>query len=282
MVVVTWNVQWCRGIDGRVDPARTARVARALADFDVLCLQEVAVNFPGLLGSHGEDEMAELSAALPGYLPIFGVATDLNDGRGGRRQFGNAIFSRLPVLQVFRHTLPWPADATVPSMQRLALEAVVAAKSGPLRVISTHLEYYSPAQRAAQEEALLRRHEEACAHARAPRAADERPGGSFDIAPRPASAIVCGDFNFKPDDPDYARITAPLAPGVPRLVDAWSVAHPGEAHAPTVGVYEETWPVYCCDFVFVTEDLVPRVRAMTVDSTTDASDHQPVILELAD
>jgi endonuclease/exonuclease/phosphatase family metal-dependent hydrolase len=282
MVVVTWNVQWCRGIDGRVDPARTARVARALADFDVLCLQEVAVNFPGLLGSHGEDEMAELSAALPGYLPIFGVATDLNDGRGGRRQFGNAIFSRLPVLQVFRHTLPWPADATVPSMQRLALEAVVAAKSGPLRVISTHLEYYSPAQRAAQEEALLRRHEEACAHARAPRAADERPGGSFDIAPRPASAIVCGDFNFKPDDPDYARITAPLAPGVPRLVDAWSVAHPGEAHAPTVGLYEETWPVYCCDFVFVTEDLVPRVRAMTVDSTTDASDHQPVILELAD
>jgi endonuclease/exonuclease/phosphatase family metal-dependent hydrolase len=203
MVVVTWNVQWCRGIDGRVDPARTARVARALADFYVLCLQEVAVNFPGLLGSHGEDEMAELSAALPGYLPIFGVATDLNDGRGGRRQFGNAIFSRLPVLQVFRHTLPWPADATVPSMQRLALEAVVAAKSGPLRVISTHLEYYSPAQRAAQEEALLRRHEEACAHARAPRAADERPGGSFDIAPRPASAIVCGDFNFKPDDPDH-------------------------------------------------------------------------------
>jgi len=282
MVVVTWNVQWCRGIDGRVDPARTARVARALADFDVLCLQEVAVNFPGLLGSHGEDEMAELSAALPGYLPIFGVATDLNDGRGGRRQFGNAIFSRLPVLQVFRHTLPWPADATVPSMQRLALEAVVAAPGGPLRVISTHLEYYSPAQRAAQEEALLRRHEEACAHARAPRAADERPGGSFDIAPRPVSAIVCGDFNFKPDDPDYARITAPLAPGVPRLVDAWSVAHPGEAHAPTVGVYEETWPVYCCDFVFVTEDLVPRVRAMTVDSTTDASDHQPVILELAD
>jgi endonuclease/exonuclease/phosphatase family metal-dependent hydrolase len=281
MVVVTWNVQWCRGIDGRVDPARTARVARALADFDVLCLQEVAVNFPGLLGSHGEDEMADLSAALPGYLPIFGVATDLDDGRGGRRQFGNAIFSRLPVLQVFRHTLPWPADATVPSMQRLALEAVVAAKSGPLRVISTHLEYYSPAQRAAQEEALLRRHEEACAHARAPRAADERPGGSFDIVPRPASAIVCGDFNFKPDDPDYARITAPLAPGVPRLVDAWSVAHPGEAHAPTVGVYEETWPVYCCDFVFVTEDLVPRVRAMTVDSTTDASITQPVILELA-
>jgi endonuclease/exonuclease/phosphatase family metal-dependent hydrolase len=282
MVVVTWNVQWCRGIDGRVDPARTARAARDLADFDVLCLQEVAVNFPGLLGSRGEDQVAELSAALPGYIPIFGVATDLDDGRGGRRQFGNAIFSRLPVLQVFRHSLPWPADATVPSMQRLALEAVVAAKSGPVRVISTHLEYYSPAQRMAQAEALLRSHEEACAHARAPRAADDRPGGSFDVVPRPAPAIMCGDFNFKPKDLEHGLITAPLAAGVPRLVDAWSVTHPGEVHAPTVGVHEKSWPLYCCDFVFLTEDLVPRVRAMTVDAATDASDHQPVILELAD
>lgn len=281
MVLITWNVQWCRGIDGRVDPARTARVARDLADFDVLCLQEVAVNFPGLLGSRGEDQLAELSAALPGYHAVFGVATDLDDGRGGRRQFGNAIFTRLPVLQVFRHTLPWPADATVPSMQRLALEAVVMTASGPLRVISTHLEYYSPAQRMAQVEALLRLHEEACAQARAPRASDDRPGGSFDVVPRPASGIVCGDFNFKPDDPERARITAPLASGTPRLVDAWAVARPGEVHAPTVGVYEESWPVYCCDFVFVTEDLVPRVRAVTVNRATDASDHQPVILELA-
>jgi endonuclease/exonuclease/phosphatase family metal-dependent hydrolase len=282
MILVTWNIQWCRGIDGRVDPARIARVARGLADFDVLCLQEVAVNFPGLPGSRGEDQMAELSAALPGYRPVFGVATDLDNGRDGRRQFGNAIFTRLPVLQVFRHTLPWPADATVPSMQRLALEAVVLTGSGPLRVISTHLEYYSSAQRTAQVEALLRLHEEACAHDRAPRVSDDRPGGPFDVVPRPASALVCGDFNFKPDDPEHARITAPLASGVPRLVDAWSAGRPGEAHEPTVGVYEEGWPIYCCDFVFVTQDLVPRVRAIKVDRATDASDHQPVILELAE
>ncbi len=96
MNVITWNVQWCRGVDGTVDPARIARVARALADFDVLCLQEVAINFPGLAGSRGENQMAELSAALPGYLQLFGVATDLDDGRGGRSQFGNAIFTRFP------------------------------------------------------------------------------------------------------------------------------------------------------------------------------------------
>jgi endonuclease/exonuclease/phosphatase family metal-dependent hydrolase len=45
MKLVTWNIQWCRGCDGRVDPQRIVDDARAFADFDVLCLQEVAANF---------------------------------------------------------------------------------------------------------------------------------------------------------------------------------------------------------------------------------------------
>ena len=48
MKLVTWNVQWCRGCDGRVDPQRIVDDARAFADFDVLCLQEVAANFARL------------------------------------------------------------------------------------------------------------------------------------------------------------------------------------------------------------------------------------------
>ena len=55
MKLVSWNIQWCLGIDGRVDPKRIVDEARALADFDVLCLQEVAANFPALKGSRGED-----------------------------------------------------------------------------------------------------------------------------------------------------------------------------------------------------------------------------------
>src|SRR5262245_4563714 len=134
MKLITWNVQWCRGVDDNVDPARIVGAARAFSDFDVLCLQEVAVNFPGLEGRRGEDQLAELSAALPGYEGLFGAATDISGGAGSRRQFGNAIFSRLPVRQVFRHLLPWPADPTVASMQRVAVEAVVQSDAGPLRV----------------------------------------------------------------------------------------------------------------------------------------------------
>ena len=36
-----------------------------------------------------------------------------------------------------------------------------------------------------------------------------------------------------------------------------------------------------CDFIFVGEDLAPRVRAIRVDQQTQASDHQPVVLTLS-
>ena len=115
MKLLSWNIQWGRGMDGRVDLARILQTIRHEGDFDVICLQEVAVNFSGLPGSRGEDQIAELSAGLPGYTAIYGVATDIPDGRGGRSRFGNAILSRLPIGQVWRHLLPWPAEPGAPA-----------------------------------------------------------------------------------------------------------------------------------------------------------------------
>jgi endonuclease/exonuclease/phosphatase family metal-dependent hydrolase len=281
MILITWNVQWCRGMDNVVDPARIARVARNLADFDVLCLQEVAINFPGLPGSSGEDQVSALAAALPGYTAIYGPATDTDDGKGRRSQFGNTIFTRLPVIQVYRHLRPGPADATVLSMQRMALEAVVLAPSGPMRVVTTHLEFYSATQRMAQVEALRRIHTEACGHARAPRVSG-KPGEPFQAFVRPATAIICGDFNFKPQDLEHGRMIAAPDPGAQRLFDAWTAVHPNEPHPPTMGVFEKTWPLYCCDFAFATDDVIANLRSVSVDATIDASDHQPLMLELAD
>src|SRR5688572_32938252 len=103
MRLLSWNVQWCRGIDGRVDPQRIASEAKRLADPDVLCLQEIAVDFPEMEGSSGEDQVEELRKALPGYEAFFAPAVDL-PGKRGRRQFGNLILSRLKVGRVMRHT----------------------------------------------------------------------------------------------------------------------------------------------------------------------------------
>lgn len=281
MRLLSWNIQWGRGMDGRVDLARIVETIRDLGAFDVVCLQEVAINFPGLPGSRGEDEVAQLSAGLPGYTALYGAATDLPDGRGGRERFGNAIFTRLPAGQVWRHLLPWPAEPDKPSMQRVLVEAVVESDVGPLRVMTTHLEYYSQRQREVQIGAIRRLHAEACAmSARQP--LPEEGGGSFEVFPRPAEAILCGDMNFRASAPERAQVLAPFANGEPAFRDAWEVLHPGEPHAPTVGIHPVDFVERpeCFDFIFLTEGLAGRLRAHGIDVATEASDHQPVWVEL--
>ncbi|WP_341312106.1 endonuclease/exonuclease/phosphatase family protein [Paraburkholderia sp. IMGN_8] len=289
MRLVDWNIQWGRGVDGRVDLIRIVREARALCDFDILCLQEVTRGFHegqangGLAGGPSADQFAELAALLPGTTVIDAIGSDL-PGVGAaqqRRQFGNAIVSRLPVKQVLRHSLPWLAAPAKPSMLRVALEAVIETDVGPLRVVSTHLEFYSEVQRLAQVTRLRELHEEACDHARRPAKA-EKTNSPFADTARPMSAIVCGDFNSAFGDSAYCRMLEPIA-GAPTFADAWTCAHPDAPRAATVGLYDhEQWPdgPFACDFIFVTEDLKPHIAGCDVDQNSRSSDHQPLWLEL--
>lgn len=280
MKLLSWNIQWGRGMDGRVDLSRILQTIHLLGNFDVICLQEVAVNFPSLPGSKGEDQVAELSAGLPGYTPIYGIATDVPDGRGGRSLFGNAIFSRLPVGQVWRHLLPWQAELATPSMQRVVVEAVVTAEFGPLRVMTTHLEYYSQRQREIQIDVIRHLHSEACAMSER-KFLQEEKGGTFEVFPRPQQALLCGDLNFPAMAPERTQILAPFSDGIPNFYDAWSVLHPGTLHAPTVGIHPVDFVdrPECFDFVFITEGLTGHLKAHGIDSETEASDHQPVWVE---
>jgi endonuclease/exonuclease/phosphatase family metal-dependent hydrolase len=274
MRLLSWNVQWCRGLDGRVDPARIAAEARRLADPDVICFQEIAAGFAELPGSGGEDQVEALRSEFPRFTVVSAWAVDLPGERSARSRFGNLILSRLPLRRVLRHSLPWPAAPDSPSMPRVALEAEIESPFGPLRVVTTHLEYYSAAHRRAQVERLRELHAEACAHAR------PAPGGGYgplDFLPRPAPAILCGDLNFAPQDSLHRGL---LEAG---FVDAWQALNPGRAHAPTFRVYEpeKAERPYCCDYVFVSTDLSARLRAIRVDAAVQASDHQPVMVELA-
>ncbi|ENO90205.1 endonuclease/exonuclease/phosphatase family protein [Thauera linaloolentis] len=283
MRILSWNIQWGRGADGRVDLARTIAAIRAAGGFDLICLQEVACNFEGLPGGAVGDEVMALAAAFPDHAAVFGAALDVPGGRGGRALFGNLLLSRLPVGQVFRHMLPAPADASAPSMQRVCVEAVVMAAGGPIRVLTTHLEYYSQRQRRAQIAALRGLQAEAAGQAAAPAPA-KGSNSSFAAWPRPASAIVCGDFNCEPGSDEHASMQAPIGAEVPAWRDAWMVCRPGVPHPPSVGLHGADWPerAFCCDFFFVSADLAPRVRAVEVLADTPASDHQPVVLELLD
>jgi endonuclease/exonuclease/phosphatase family metal-dependent hydrolase len=281
--LITWNIQSGRGLDGRLDLARIVSTARGMADFDVLCVQEVADNFPAVTGGDTGNQFAQLGALLPGFHCAAGYGVDVPAGEARRRRFGNAVFSRYDMLGIRRHALPWPADPGKESMPRVAVEAVVQAPMGAVRITTTHLEYYSDLQRRAQAHRLRAIHDEMCHRSREPgfMSVDRGP---FTATPQPASAILAGDFNFPPENPAYAEIQGPLSGGGPRYRDPWPHLEGNRPHAPTFCVHDRRYSKtpYCCDFVFVSEDLLPRVRRTEVDTATQASDHQPVLIEIDD
>lgn len=281
MKLITWNVQWFCGIDDTVDMDRVVAHARAMADFDVLCLQEVAVHYPQLTGDAGFDQVARLRELLPEYEIVFGAAVTELGRQGQRQQFGNLIATRLPIAQTQSYPLPYPPDLGKRSMPRICTTATVLSELGPIRVMTTHLEFYSRLQRMAQAKALVDLHRQACGHVVDP-PLDDESGSPFQNKAHTTQAILCGDFNFETSDAEYGVIQEPAPVGISSLADAWPLAHGTRPHDPTFRLFDARYgpePI-CCDFVFVSGNLQRQLRGVTVDGTTQVSDHQPVLLEL--
>ena len=274
MKLVTWNTQWCCGLDGVVSPQRIVDGARQLSDFDVLCLQEIAQGYGDMPGAPG-DQPAELAALLPGFQVFFGAAVDEFTADGKRQRFGNLIATSLPVLQVQHHAFPWPADKGVRSMPRMCTVLTLRdPQLGAVRVMTTHLEYYSKLQRMAQARALCELHAQASAMAAAP-PADDDSRSPFQTKTHTPHTILCGDFNLEASAPEYATLVAA------GLRDAWTLLHGAAPQPPTFRVFDRSYgpdPV-ACDFVFVSESLAPQLRRFDVDGATQASDHQPVAVQ---
>lgn len=273
-VLLSWNIQYGKGCDGRIDLGRIADVSRSRGPVDVLCFQEVAQNYSEMGGGDGVDQVAQLCALFPGYQPHFAAGVDALGPDGSRRRFGNLTLSRLPVLDAAAHLLPRPAEPGVLHMPRVAILTLVETSAGPVRVLSTHLEFHSERQRLAQAERLCALHAEAVENERQPPA----PGpGAYALLPRAAGTLVCGDFNFELASAPYATMRAAFA-------DAWPLVHGTRPHDPTCGIFDrQQWKqgAHARDFWFVSPDLRGAVAGIAVDTTTDASDHQPVWLTLS-
>jgi endonuclease/exonuclease/phosphatase family metal-dependent hydrolase len=137
LTVATWNVHGGVGRDRRYAPARIADVVLETGA-DVIALQEV--------GSRDTNEI--LLDAL-----VRGTGFHAVDGWTCKRRgcdFGNVVLSRYPVHETHR------LDLTVEGREpRGALDVVVNAPQGALRVIGTHLGLL-PGERRMQVKRLLR------------------------------------------------------------------------------------------------------------------------------
>lgn len=272
MRFATYNIHYGVGRDGHHD---LDRIAAAIDGADVIALQEVERYWPR---SGMVDQPRELGKRLPDYWWVYGPNIDLHSNAGfpgeasdRRRQFGNMILSRTPI--VGSENVPLPrAPGETQSMRRGALEAIVPTPSGAIRVVSTHLCYLSPATRVAQTEAIFDRHRIVAAEGGAWHGAHPvDPSWHFGDEPEiPSRAIVLGDVNFGPGDPEYA---ATIGNGHAPFREAWPLVRPTHAGATKDGErIDQAW---------LTPDLAAQVTAAWVDNVADGSDHQPAWYEFS-
>ena len=107
--LLSWNIQYGKGVDGLIDLKRIRDGILETADADIICLQEISRNEPQT--SDGADQLQVLQNYFRDYEAFFGQAYDRSGGVDGkRRQFGNLVLSRIPVKQVVHHPLPSPPD----------------------------------------------------------------------------------------------------------------------------------------------------------------------------
>jgi endonuclease/exonuclease/phosphatase family metal-dependent hydrolase len=277
MIFVSYNIQWGMGKDERID---LSRIAAEVGEADAIAIQEVERFWTR---SHQSDQAAELAALFPEHHWVYGPGLDLDGSRRGddgrlirrRRQFGNMLLSRAPILSSRNHMLPKMNLPEKLSLQRAALEAVIAAPSGPLRIYSVHLNHSSAEERLGQ---IARLHEViagAAAEGGAWSGRNYDPVWELDgpQPPLPEHAILLGDFNLKPDTREHVA----LCDGTGGLVDSWLALGHEEGPGWTCHEAEGGWRI---DYAFVTADLEHRLRAMSVDHAAQGSDHQPIRIEI--
>ncbi len=286
MLFVTYNIQFGRGKDQRFD---LPRIAAELEGADVIALQEVERFWKR---SGNVDQVAELVDLLGDYYWVYGAGVDLHvDGdppglqNPRRRQFGNVLLSRRPILSSRHHLLPKYASTGPLSLQRSAIEAIIETRAGPLRLYSVHLSHLTATTRIPQVETLLDIHRQAPVEGAAMTGSklmeDWLPEGLPAAMPR--QALFMGDYNFEPDSAEYEMFTGPMSPYGGRVtnpegfVDAWVSAGNTPQSGITASIKERGVRL---DYFFLSTIIEDRINRVYIDNDAQGSDHQPVWMQL--
>ncbi|MGH8793340.1 MAG: endonuclease/exonuclease/phosphatase family protein [Stackebrandtia sp.] len=243
----TYNIAAGSGPDGVFDLDRTAEAIADL-DADVVGLQEVDVHWSER--SQWRDLAGELAAELDMdvfFAPIYSL-DPLEPGQP-RREFGNAILSRHPIVYAQNHKItrlstqdPEPEPKPMPGFP----EALINADGAFVHVYDTHLDFREdPEVREMQVDDMLRIMKRGLSR----------------------SQILLGDFNARPDAPE-------LAPLWDKLDDAWKTAN-----GPDGGLtYPALTPDRRIDYVAVGGSA----EVVSVETPqTHASDHLPTVAKLS-
>jgi len=228
--VLCYNIHYGQGNDGEYNLQRLADVINN-AKPDLVALQEVDVEVERSGKVHQAQQLGKLTGLAVRYGPT-------QHYQGGL--YGNAVLTRLPILDVQIQPLPYTAATPeLTTYPRAAIAVDVKLSSGqPLRFISTHFQHNVAEDRVAEATAINR---------------------LFGDGPPPA--ILAGDMNATPDS-EPIKI----------LEQKWTNAI-DEAAAPSA---PSSKPRSRIDYVFFRGKSLKLISTEVI-SEPMASDHCPVL-----
>ncbi len=278
MQILTWNIQATKGCDDRFDLNRITHHIKQLGEWDVICLQEVSRNIPDL---NANDQPLLISKQFPEHEYVWGAGFSAWDRVGGRCEFGNLTLVKKGLLRTARmHSLPSPGINDL-QMPRTMVEVVVGIGSRSVAVFNTHLAFHSKVERVEQIQALTQLRDQ---HILKSSNQDlSNSWGPYSYANHCSSVILCGDLN---EDSDSDVFREELI--AQQWVDCWDVcSHSSDLNhqqrSPTCGCFDrKQWPqgAHVRDYFLATQDIARKAIRVGVDVETDASDHQPVFMEI--
>lgn len=277
MRVLSWNIQYGKSVNNGFDFIRTLDYIKSLGDFDIICLQEVARHMPDYCSLGQQDQLKLAQQHFANYKPLWGSGFSWPSTTGhpsDRQEFGNLTLIKNDPLDFKVHQLPQPAAPKKWQMPRVAIEVFVDSSIGPLSIINTHLAYHDSNEAQLQLEHLYAIERDRLAHLQFPKAAGP---GCFQEGYLASARIVCGDFNF---DPEYPHYQYQIDNG---WIDSWKHSSSNEPQPSTCGIFDRAqWPQggHCRDYFWLSKELASCKVDVSVDSDTDLSDHQPIILEI--
>ncbi|OHV67677.1 endonuclease [Mesorhizobium sp. LCM 4577] len=286
MKIVTYNIQYGIGLDGKYD---VGRIADAVRGADVIALQEVTRNNPR---NGDRDMVAEIGEALPDYFAAYGSNFEVNIGsrlENGRAistsfQLGNMVLSKTPIHLSRNLLLPRSRSLETMNFQRGALEALIETPLGFIRFYSTHLDHRSPVERQGQIRFLRQR---LLNYALEGGGLSGIPEIGLPDLPYPEAFIVMGDFNMLPGSPEYVELAGRPDHefGMPLTADLAVDVAQRLAVADLVTWVDPDRPAdksrhKCIDYIFTSASLAKSLQRLWSDRDAVGSDHLPLWAEL--
>ncbi|MDG4878936.1 endonuclease/exonuclease/phosphatase family protein [Mesorhizobium sp. WSM4935] len=287
MKIVTYNIQYGIGLDGKYD---VGRIADAVRGADVIALQEVTRNNPR---NGDRDMVAEIGEALPDYFAAYGSNFEVNIGsrlENGRAistsfQLGNMVLSKTPIHLSRNLLLPRSRSLETMNFQRGALEALIETPLGFIRFYSTHLDHRSPVERQGQIRFLRQR---LLNYALEGGGLSGIPEIGLPDLPYPEAFIVMGDFNMLPGSPEYVELAGRPDHefGMPLTADLAVDVAQRLAVADLITWVDPDRPGdksrhKCIDYIFTSASLAKSLQRLWSDRDAAGSDHLPLWAELS-